>query len=255
MPTALVTGATAGIGAEFARQLAARGDDLVLVARDFERLEASAADLRARYGVAVEVLDADLADRAQVARVAERLADPGRPIDVLVNNAGFGDPTRLLDADTTPHERALDVMATAVVVLGNTAARAMVSHGRGQVITVASLSAWITQGSYSAVKAFAKVYSEGLSNELHGTGVTATALCPGWVRTEFHQRADIDASRIPALVWVSAERCVRECLAHADAGAAISLPTKRWKVAAFVLQHLPRTAVRAITRQVDRART
>ena len=254
MTTALVTGATAGIGAEFARQLAARGDDLVLVARNAERLEASAADLRTRYGVTVEVLIADLAVREDVARVADRLADPGRPVDVLVNNAGFGDPTRLLDADTRPHERALDVMGAAVLVLGNTAARAMVARGHGQVVTVASLSAWITQGSYSAVKSFAKLYSEALSNELHGTGVTATALCPGWVRTEFHERAAIEAGRIPAPVWVSAQRCVSECLADADAGKAISLPTKRWKLAALALQHLPRGAVRAITRQVDRAR-
>ena len=255
MTTALVTGATAGIGAEFARQLAARGHDLVLVARNADRLTSTADALRARHGVQVEVLAADLGVRGDVARVAERLSDPGRPIDVLVNNAGFGDSTRLLDADTSPHERALDVMATAVLVLGNTAARAMVARGHGRVITVASLSAWITQGSYSAVKSFAKLYSEALSNELHGTGVTATALCPGWVRTEFHQRAAMDASKIPTPVWVSAERCVRECLADADAGKPISLPTKRWKVAALVLQHLPRGAVRAITRQVDRART
>ncbi len=255
MTTALITGATAGIGAEFARQLAARGDELVLVARTAERLESFAAELRMRYGIGVEVLVADLAVRDDVTRVAGRLADPARPVDVLVNNAGFGDPTRLLDADTAPHERALDVMATAVLVLGNTAARAMVARGHGRVITVASLSAWITQGSYSAVKSFAKLYSEALSNELHGTGVTATALCPGWVRTEFHERAAIDAGKIPAPIWVNAERCVRECLADADAGRPISLPTKRWKLAAFALQHLPRGAVRAITRQVDRART
>ena len=254
MTTALVTGATAGIGAEFARQLAVRGHDLVLVARNTERLESTAEALRSRHGVRVEVMTADLADRGDVARVAERLSDPARPVDVLVNNAGFGDPASLLDADTSPHERALDVMATAVLVLGNTAARAMVARGHGQVITVASLSAWITQGSYSAVKSFAKVYSEALSNQLAGTGVTATALCPGWVRTEFHERAAIDAGTIPGPIWVDAARCVRECLADADAGKPISLPTKRWKLAAFVLQHLPRSTVRAITRTVDRAR-
>ncbi len=218
MTTALVTGATSGIGAEFARQLAARGENLVLVARK-----------------------------------RERLADQARPIDTLVSNAGFGYPNGL-DADTAVHEQAIDVMATAVLVLGNTAAAAMTRRGHGRIITVASLSAWIAQGSYSAVKAFAKVYSEGLSVELHGTGVTATALCPGWVRTEFHERGDIDASGIPAWVWVDAERCVRESLAHADVGRAISLPTKRWKAAAFALQHLPRSTVRAITRAVGRVR-
>ena len=253
MTTALVTGATAGIGAEFARQLAARGDDLVLVARNRGRLEQAATDLMAAHQIHVEVLDADLADREALGRVAARLADPERPIDTLVSNAGFGYPNGLGEG-TAIHEEAIDVMATAVLVLGDTAAAAMRERGHGRIITVASLAAWITQGSYSAVKSFAKVYSEGLTVALHGTGVTATALCPGWVRTEFHQRADIDASGLPAWVWVDAERCVRECLAHADAGKAISLPTKRWKVAAFALQHLPRSAVRAITRAEGRVR-
>ena len=250
MTTALVTGATAGIGAEFARQLAARGNDLVLVARDTARLEASAAALRAT-GVSVEVLTADLSDRADVARVAARLADPDRPIDVLVNNAGFGPTTGLDDRDTSAQERAIDVMATAPLVLGAAAASAMKKRGHGRIITVASLSAWITQGGYSAVKAYAKVWSEGLSTELAGTGVTATALCPGWVRTEFHERAGLEASGIPDRVWVDAERCVRECLAHADAGKVLSVPTKRWKVAAFVLQHAPRPLVYAIGRRMQ----
>lgn len=111
---------------------------------------------------------------------------------------------------------------------------------------MASLSAWITQGGYSAVKAYAKVWSEGLSVELAGTGVTATALCPGWVRTEFHERAGLEASGIPGWAWVDAERCVRECLAHAESGKVLSLPTKRWKLAAFGLQHAPRSLIYAI---------
>lgn len=254
MTTSLVTGATAGIGAEFARQLAARGDDLVLVARDTSRLEASAGALRAT-GVSVEVLTADLADRADVARVAARLADPDRPVDVLVNNAGFGPTAGLDDPDTSEQERVIDVMAVAPLVLGAAAASAMKKRGHGRIITVASLSAWITQGGYSAVKAYAKVWSEGLSMELAGTGVTATALCPGWVRTEFHERAGLEASGIPDWVWVDAERCVRECLADADAGKVLSLPTKRWKLAAFGLQHAPRSLAYAIRRRMRGVRT
>lgn len=255
MSTALVTGATAGIGAEFARQLAARGHDLVLVARDAGRLEAQSAALAAAHGVRVEVLAADLADRAEVDTVAARIADRADPIEVLVNNAGFGTTTSLADADTAQQEEGIAVMAIAPLVLGATAGAAMKRRGHGRIINVASLSAWITQGGYSAVKAYAKVWSEGLAGDLAGTGVTVTALCPGWVRTEFHQRAGLGASGIPGWVWVDAERCVRECLAHADAGKVLSIPTKRWKVAAFALQHLPRRAVYAISARAARMRT
>ncbi|MFT3876533.1 MAG: SDR family NAD(P)-dependent oxidoreductase [Propioniciclava sp.] len=249
MSTALVTGATAGIGAEFARQLAARGHDLVLVARDAARLEASATALRA-LGVRVEALVADLADRDGMGRVAERLTDASRPVDVLVNNAGFGTTGRLDDPDTSDQERGIAVMAVAPLVLAAAAASAMKQRGHGRIINVASLSAWITQGGYSAVKAYAKVWSEGLSAQLAGSGVTATALCPGWVRTEFHQRAGLESGGIPSWVWVDAERCVRECLEHADRGKVLSIPTKRWKVAAFVLQHAPRSLVHGISRRV-----
>lgn len=256
MTTALVTGSTAGIGAEFARQLAARGDDLVLVARDQGRLAAQAQELAARYGVRCEVLPADLAVRADIDAVAARLASTDAPVDVLVNNAGFGFTTTLLDADTTELERALDVMALAPMLLGGAAGRAMASRGHGRIITVASLAAWIAQGGYSAVKSFARLWSEGLAGELAGTGVTVTVLCPGWVTTEFHERAGLDgqARSIPGPVWVSAERCVREALADADRGKVVSIPTTRWKLAAFVLQHLPRGVVHAISRRLSKAK-
>lgn len=256
MTTALVTGSTAGIGAEFARQLAARGDDLVLVARDQGRLAAQAQELTARYGVRCEVLPADLAVRADIDAVAARLGSVEEPIDVLVNNAGFGFTTTLLDADTRELERALDVMALAPMLLGGAAGRAMASRGRGRIINVASLAAWIAQGGYSAVKSYAKVWSEGLAGELAGSGVTVTALCPGWVTTEFHERAGLDgqARSIPGPVWVSAERCVRECLADAERGRVVSIPTKRWKLAAFALQHAPRGVVHAISRRLSRAK-
>ena len=255
MTTALVSGATAGIGAEFARQLAARGDDLVLVARDQTRLDALADELAAAHGVRVETLAADLADREQVNRVAARLADAAHPVDVLINNAGFGTTTLLDDPDTSQQERAIDVMAVAPLVLGAAAGAAMRKRGHGRIINVASLSAWITQGGYSAVKAYTKVWSEGLAADLAGSGVTVTALCPGWVRTEFHERAGMGASGIPNWVWVDAQRCVRECLAHAEAGRVLSIPTKRWKLAAFALQHLPRRAVYAISNRAARMRT
>ncbi len=254
MATALITGATSGIGAEFARQLAARGEDLVLVARDAGRLSDLAAQLNSDRGVNVETLTADLANRADLDRICERLSSQDNPVDMLVNNAGFGVTADLLDPDWSEHAQALDVMALAVLVLAGAAGRAMRTRGHGKIINVASLSAWISQGGYSPVKAYVKSYSEGLANELHGTGVTVTTLCPGWVRTEFHQRAGIATSGIPEFIWVDADRCVREALAHADSGRVISLPTKRWKLAAFGLSILPGFAVRKLSRMLTGSR-
>nr|NLI50454.1 SDR family NAD(P)-dependent oxidoreductase [Propionibacterium sp.] len=254
MARALVTGATAGLGAEFARQLARRGDDLVLVARDATRLDALASELRDRHGVEVEALPADLALPADVERVADRLGSDAAPVDVLVSNAGFGVAGGLLGADLAEHDRALDVMCRAVLHLGAAAGRAMRRRGNGRIVNVASLSAWTTQGHYSAIKAWVLVYSQALAGELHGTGVTVTALCPGWVKTEFHQRADLGTGGIPEPVWVDARRCVREALADADRGAVVSIPTKRWKAAALALDAAPRPVVRWISRRLARSR-
>lgn len=251
--TALITGATAGIGAAFARALAGQGVNLVLVARDHDRLAELAGELRAR-GIEVEVLPADLSDRSQVSQVAARLEQSDRPVDLLINNAGFGINATLLDPDLTNHDRAFEVMCRAVLVLGGAAGRAMKARGQGRIINVASLAAWITQGNYSAVKAWVKVYSEGLSNELHGSGVTVTALCPGWVRTEFHTRAGIRTNAIPDWVWVDADRVVRQTLVDAQRGKVLSVPAKRWQAARIFLQVAPRPVVRAISRLVAKSR-
>jgi short-subunit dehydrogenase len=248
MPTALVTGATSGIGAEFAAQLAERGDDLVLVARDAGRLEETATTLRDRHGTDVEVLAADLAKAEDTRRVAARLAEADRPVDLLVNNAGFGMHTRLLDEGMdTEIDTALAVMARAVVVLGGTAGRAMRARGRGGIVNVSSTAGWVYLGAYSAVKAFVTTYTEGLALELRGSGVTATVLCPGWVRTEFHERAGLRTSRIPGPAWVDNDRLVHDCLADVDHGRVLSIPTKRWRVAIALAEHAPRAALRSVS--------
>lgn len=254
MPTALVTGGTAGIGASFARHLAARGDDLVLVARDAVRLEALAAELREAHGVTVEVLPADLADRAQVLRVAERVTDAARPVDLLVNNAGFGVHHRLTDPDPGPHERAVDVMLTAVLVLGGAAGRAMRERGHGAIVNVTSTAAFLTSGSYSAVKAAVLNWSESLANELRGTGVIVTALAPGWVRTEFHSRAAIRTSSIPAALWLDSDTLVEQCLADVARGKVLSVPSWRYRALVFAGRHAPRAAVRAASRALSSSR-
>ncbi|HIZ99551.1 MAG TPA: SDR family NAD(P)-dependent oxidoreductase, partial [Candidatus Janibacter merdipullorum] len=166
MTTALVTGATAGIGREFATQLASKGENLVLVARDTARLEALAIELTDAHGIAVEVLPADLADRTQLERVAERLRDSGRPVDLLVNNAGYSLGTPFVESDVEAEEQLLDVLVRAVLVLSHAAATAMVGRGRGQIINVSSVAGLLASGTYSAAKAYVTTFTESLSGQL-----------------------------------------------------------------------------------------
>ena len=246
MPTALVTGATAGIGLAFARALAARGTDLVLVARDVERLEAVAAQLRAARGVAVEVLPADLADRAQTQRVADRAGSRDAPVDVLVSNAGFGPALRFLAADVADEERALDVMVRAVLVVTRAAAGAMVERGRGTVITVSSVAGFAPLGTYAAAKAWATTFTESLAGELRGTGVTATALCPGYVRTEFHERAGIAVGRRRGPAWLDADAVVATALRDADRGVVVSVPSALYRAAVTAMRLVPRRVLQRV---------
>jgi len=253
MATALITGGTSGIGAAFARALAARGDDLVLVARNPDRLSEAAMDLKERYAISVETIVADLAVRDEVTGIAERLSSVEQPIDMLINNAGFGIRAKLTDPDTTPHEHGIDVMIRAVLLLSGAAGRAMRQRGAGTIINVSSFAGVLTMGSYSAIKAWMTTYTESLANELHGTEVRVTALCPGWVRTEFHDRAGINVS-YPNLLWLDADRVVAKCLQDAAAGKVISIPTKRYKVLMIICDHLPHRALRAVSRILNSRR-
>jgi short-subunit dehydrogenase len=254
MTTALITGGTSGIGAAFARALAARGDDLVLVARNADRLTEMATELKERYAISVETIVADLAVRSDVVGLAERLASIEQPVDLLVSNAGFAVRRKLTEVDTTPHEHAIDVMIRAVLMLGAAAGRAMRQRGTGTIINVSSTAGFMRMGGYSAIKAWVTAYSESLANELHGTGVKVVALCPGWVRTEFHERAEINVSSIPDPLWLDADRLVAACLKDAEAGKVISIPSKRYKVLMTVCEHLPHRALRAVSRKLTSSR-
>lgn len=254
MSTALITGGSSGLGAAFARALAQRGDDLILVARDADRLAATAADLRTTYAVTVDTIAADLADRDALQRVADRLTDTARPVATIVNNAGFALTSSLLAADMGEQERALDVMCRAVLVLGAAAGRTMRARGAGTIVNVSSVAGFVTMGGYSAIKAWVRTYTESLAVELAGTGVHATALCPGFVRTEFHDRADIDMSKLPAVGWVDADDVIRHCLRDVAHHRVISVPTIRYRAAVAALQHAPRSAVRRISAAVMSAR-
>ena len=246
-PTALVTGATAGLGLGYANQLAARGHDLVLVARDAGRLATTAEELRGRHGVQVETLAADLSDRSALQRVADRVADPARPVDVLVNNAGFGLKQRFADGDLAAHEQMFDVLCRAVMVLSRAAAGAMAPRGRGRIVNIASVAGFVAGGGhYSAAKAYVALLTETLHQELTGTGVTATAVAPGFVRTEFHQRAGMRSGSEGSPAWLDSDEVVRQSLDDAFAGKVISVPSKRYKAVMTVLDVVPRAAVRAV---------
>lgn len=254
MATALVTGGSSGIGEAFARELARRGHDLVLVARDRARLERTAEELR-RRAVQVEVMTADLADRDDVRRVAERLEDPARPVDLLVNNAGFGIHARLLDEDTSEHERALDVMCRTVLVLGGAAGRAMRARGHGGVLNVSSVAGYATMGGYSAVKSWVTTYTESLSNELRGSGVAVNAVCPGFVRTEFHERAGLRMSSMPEVGWLDADDVVVTALDDLARGRVLSVPSRRYAVVTQLARHAPRAVVRWASRALVSSRS
>lgn len=255
MASALITGGTSGIGHAFAVEFASRGTDLVLVARDADRLEKVAAELRETHGVEVETISADLAVRDDAMRVADRIEDPARPIDWLINNAGFGLHSTVLDrSEIDIQAKAFDVMCLAVLILGGAAGRAMRARGSGRIVNVASTSAAIYTGNYSAVKAWARTYSTALQLELRGTGVTVTGLLPGWVRTEFHDRAGINASKLPGFVWIEADKLVRSCLADAEKGRIESIPDLKWKIAMFIGDHGPRGLARLVSRMLTASR-
>lgn len=250
MSTALVTGASAGLGLTFARQLAKQGYSIVLVARDSSRLEEVAAELRANHRIQTEVMPADLADRADTARVAERVASTTQPVELLVNNAGFGRDVEFLSEAALEHEeRSIDVMIRSVLVLSHAAARAMVSRGHGQIINVSSIAAYGPLGPYSAIKAWVSFFTEGLAATLASTGVTATAVCPGFTHTEFHKRAGINTSGLaPEFAWLEADDVVREALHDASRGKVVSVPSVTYKVLAGVMSAIPRPLLRRALR-------
>ncbi|MCL1923473.1 MAG: SDR family NAD(P)-dependent oxidoreductase [Propionibacteriaceae bacterium] len=254
MPTALITGGTVGIGHSFATALAASGYDLVLASRDREGLENVAGQLRDQHSIAVEVIPTDLAKRRDVDRLAKRIEDPARPIDLLVNNAGFAVHDSLLVEDVSVHDRAFEVMCRAVLVLSGAAGRAMTSRGHGAILNVSSSSTTITTGNYSAIKAWCTVYTEGLSNELRGTGVKVMALLPGWVKTEFHSRGGVKAHNLPGFVWIDSDKLVAKALKHLGAGKVLSVPTARWRFAVGLGHILPRRTIRWISRKLTKSR-
>jgi uncharacterized protein len=247
MSTALVTGPTSGIGLAFARRLASDGYDLVLVARDAQRLESLAHELSAT-GVRVETLVADLGDAEQLAGVVERVRDRQRPVEVLVNSAGFGINQRFVSGDVDAEQSLIDVMVTAVMQLTHAAVPGMVERGRGAVINVSSIAGFLPFGSYSATKSWVTFFTQGLATELEGTGVRALVTCPGFVRTEFHERAGIDIDRSSDTWWLEVDAVVQQAMEDLRRGKVISVPGRSYKALAAGAHLIPREALRRAER-------
>lgn len=238
-PAALVTGPTAGIGRAFAEALAARGQDLVLVARDQVRLDDLAARLRAAHGVDVEVIAADLADRDALAAVEARLADPDRPVSLLVNNAGFGHRQPFTENTVEDEQQMLDVLVTAVLRLTHAAIGPMLARGDGAILNVSSVAAFLPRGTYSAAKRYVVSLSEWIDLTYRARGVRGMALCPGFVRTEFHQRMGVGRGSAPRWMWLDADRVVHDALRDLERGRRISVPSRRYQAMTALARCVP----------------
>jgi short-subunit dehydrogenase len=242
-PTALITGATSGIGAAFARQLAAKGYGLVLVARNTERLTAVADELSARHHVETAVLPADLATAAGCRPVEERFAATDKPIDLLVNNAGVTLNRSFLRSTADDEERLLGLNVHAVMRLTHAALPGMVARRRGAIVNVSSASGFaaVMPGStYPASKAWVMHFSEAIGLSVRQFGVRVMALAPGYTRTEFHNRAGINMTKTPPWLWLDADDVVRDGLRDLTRGRLVSVPNWKYKTVVFAMRHAPR---------------
>ncbi len=237
--TALVTGGTAGLGAEFARQLAEQGHRVVLVARDAGRLAATAAELENRYGAATETIAADLTEDAGIAAVVARLSDPARPVEILVNNAGIGLLRSFEDNDIAAEKKHLKLHVEAAMELTHAALQGMLARRSGRIINVASVAAFLPRGTYSAAKAWLLSFSRWANMAYAARGIRVTAVCPGFTHTEFHDRMGMDKAVAPRWMWLEARQVVSEALADNAKGKAVSIPSKRYKVLTSVSRVLP----------------
>lgn len=239
---ALITGGTAGIGDAFARLLAREGYNIVLNARDVAKLEERAAALRNSFGVEVEILAADLSTDCEI---VESYIE-GHQIDVLINNAGFGLNQSFLHSSIEDEERVLNVLARAPMRLMHAVLPQMKRRNSGIILNVSSIAAFIAGGHYSATKSYLTVMSESLHTQLLPTQIKITSLNPGFVRTEFHQRAGMKMGAIPRFMWLNVDSLVAHAWADAKSGKAISVPGWQYKVLQLLMTVAPRSLVRKI---------
>jgi short-subunit dehydrogenase len=239
--TALITGASSGLGAEYARQLAAKGADLVLVARDRTALDDLAEDLRRREGVEVEVLAADLLAPDDLDRVQARMAQTGRPVEILVNNAGFGLPLAFEGNDIDDEVRHLRLHVEVPMRLTHAALTPMLARGHGRILNIASVAAFIPRSTYGASKGWLVSFSRWANERYASRGVTVTAVCPGYTHTSFHERMGLEpgSEGVPDRLWLDARDVVAASLRDAARGAAVSVPSMRYKALALLARIAP----------------
>ncbi|WUI02306.1 SDR family oxidoreductase [Spirillospora sp. NBC_00431] len=252
MPTAFITGATAGIGSAFARRLASDGFDLVLLARDAERLERTAAELRDTYAVRAETLPADLSTESGLAAAEEHACEG---VDLLINNAGFGHKGVFLDVPVTDELTMLKVHCEAVLRLTHAVLPGMLAQGRGGVVNVASAAAFATRGTYAASKAWVVSFSQAVAADIRRRSddrVHVMALCPGYVRTEFHERAQMDMSGLPEFMWLDKDDVVAAGLRDLRRGVQVSIPGPQYKALIGATRFLPRGLVSRVSSTIGR---
>jgi short-subunit dehydrogenase len=241
---ALVTGATAGIGESFSRLLAAHHYNIVLVARDLPRLQERAAALEAKFGIKTHVIQADLATDEGCQKVEKYVLE--NQIDVLINNAGFGTNKAFTMSTLEVEQQLLDVLVRTPMRLMHVALPLMKARDNGIIINVSSVAGYIAGGSYSASKSYLTVLSESLNTELSGTNVRVGALCPGFTRTEFHQRGKMSMKGLPNFLWLNSDRLVELSWRDALKGKAVSIPGWQYKLLVLIVQTIPRFVVRKV---------
>jgi short-subunit dehydrogenase len=244
MATALVTGATAGIGFSNAQLLANEGFDLVLVARDLPRLNKVAKELAKAYGIKAETLKADLTKPFQLAKVEKRLASNSKPIEVLINNAGFGIKDSFVDSALVKEQELLDVLVTAPMRLTHSVLPQMVKRDSGVIVNVSSVASFIAGGTYSAAKSYLTVFSEYLHTELRDTNIKVSALCPGFTRTEFHARGKMKMTGLPNYMWLTTDQVVKKSWRDVKAGKVICIPGLQYLILCTIARIAPRPIVR-----------
>jgi short-subunit dehydrogenase len=258
-PLAVVTGASAGLGKEYSRQLAERGFDLLMVARDKEKLRAAADEISLQHGVEAKPWPADLSRDEGMRTLAEFLRANDR-VMVLVNNAGFGTKGKLATRPVGEQATMLELHVMAPMLLTRAVLPGMINRREGRIINVASVASFTASAgnvNYCATKAYQRVMIESLALELDGTGVKVQACCPGFTHTEFHERAEIDKTKgIPAWAWLEPARVVRESLdaAFGD-GPTVLVPGKRYKTIVFALRFMPRWIRNFFQRRYGKSRT